>query len=147
MAALQFPEHFPPKTAWKRFFIGVRWLGPDLSFFAAMKAEQGQRTSEDLRAWVAGPERELAVAIGTVLSRELGWKVNVFLPEDSVAAAFRGPSFDHSDPELAVAALVEMLPLEFGIQVAPEFFAKRWTGALRQLVNDLLAERGGTPCE
>ncbi len=48
MAALQIPEHFPPKAAWKRFFIGVRWLGPDLSFFKAMKTEQGQRLNFDV---------------------------------------------------------------------------------------------------
>lgn len=75
---------------------------------------------------------------------ELGWRSDVFLPEDCVAAAFRGPSFDCSDPEFAVGALVEMLPLRFAIRVAPDFIAERWTGTLGQLVSDLLAERGAS---
>ncbi len=56
-------------------------------------------------------------------------------------AAFRGPSFDWSDPEHAVEALVESLPQDFGISADSKFFAAHWEATLGDLVVSLLSRR------
>jgi hypothetical protein len=49
---LVFPPHFPPTTRWKRFFQGVRWLGPDLTFFKMLKRQQANRLQNQMEVWV-----------------------------------------------------------------------------------------------
>ena len=139
MSALQFPNHFPPKDRWGKFFIGVRWLGPDISFFKQLKAHQGNRTSEQMSAWGGGKKQRLAQAISSVLSRNLGWKSEVFLPEDSVAVAFHGPRFDFSDPECAFEEVVEVLSKEFGVNMPESFWPQQGERTFGELVNELLA--------
>ncbi len=139
MRPLRFPEHFPPTTRWKKFFIGVRWLGPDLSFFKAMKSEQAQRTPEQMASWGEGRERVIAEAISKALAEQLGWKSQVFLPEDSVAASFRGPSFDLSDPEFATEAVLELLNKDFKMHLTPTFLEGHWRGTLGEMIEALAA--------
>ena len=62
-SALVFPEHFPPATRWKKFFIGVRWLGPDLSFFKDLKAQQAARSADSMHAWGGGMRQQIAETI------------------------------------------------------------------------------------
>ena len=61
---LVFPPQFPPTTRREKFFIGVRWLGPDLSFFKELKQQQGERIPEQMRAWGSGKRREIAELAG-----------------------------------------------------------------------------------
>ncbi len=52
---LVWPEHFPPESRWDRFLMGVPVLGPDLSFFRDLEAQQAARTEEVMALW--GDER------------------------------------------------------------------------------------------
>jgi hypothetical protein len=138
VCALQFPDHFPPKDRWGKFFIGVRWLGPDLSFFKQLKRQQAQRTAEQMSAWGGGSRQQVAQAISSVLSQQLGWKSKVFLPEDSVAVVFHGPRFDFNDPESAFEEVIEVLRVEFRISMPEPLWQKQAERTLGELVDDLL---------
>jgi hypothetical protein len=138
MAILRFPDHFPPTERWKRFFIGVRWLGPDLSFFKALKATQGERVLEELRQWGGGRRQEVASAVSKVLAKQLGWKSGVFLPEDAAAVAFHGPRFDFNDPEAALDAVVELLESRFGVRVPESFWQAHGSSTMGTLIDALL---------
>ncbi len=141
MSALRFPEHFPPKDRWGKFFIGVRWLGPDLSFFKTLKTAQAQRAAQELTAWGGGARQTLAHAISRVLARSLGWKSDVFLPENSAAVVFHGPRYDFSDPESAFAEVVEMLAIDFRIVVPESFWARYAEASFGEIIDALLNER------
>ena len=139
MNALCFPTHFPPKDRWNKFFIGVRWLGPDLSFFSELKARQGQRTPEDMEEWGGGRRQRVAEAISKVLARQLGWKTEFFVPQDSVAVAFHGPRFDFNDPESAFEEVLEVLARDFNLKVAEAFWLKHSDSTLGEMVDGLLS--------
>lgn len=138
MSTLQFPDYFPPKDRWGKFFLGVRWLGPDLSFFKKLKIQQATRSMEDFSQWGCASRQQLAQVISKVLSRELGWKSEVFLPEDAVAAVFHGPRFDFCDSDSAFEKVVEALYKEFGIRVADSFWHDKAALTLGHLVDELL---------
>lgn len=106
---LEFPPHFPPTDKWKKFFIGIRWLGPDLSFFKTLKELQARRTAADMSQWGGGERQTLAEKISQILHEQLGWRSAVFIPQDVAIVAFHGPRFDFSDPEAAFDDIVEML--------------------------------------
>lgn len=92
-----------------------------------------------MSVWV-GPQREIASAIGLVLSRYLGWKSPYFVPEDMAEVAFHGPSFDFTDPESAFEAVIEMLDERFSIKPSEEFWRSQSKSTLGQLVQGLLAQ-------
>jgi len=138
---LQFPDHFPPRDRWKKFFIGVRWLGPDLSFFKELKAVQGQRLPAEMETWGGGQRQSIAEAISKALARGLGWRSEVFLPQDSAAVAFHGPRFDFADPDSVFEEVLEMLNRDFGIKVPNAFWAKHEDSTLEEIVNGLLSNR------
>lgn len=94
---LAWPDHFPPRDRWKRFFLGVRWLGPDLSFFAALRTTQGQRTIESFASAWSDDERPTALSIGNLLQRHIGWPAPYFLPQDQFAVIAHGPRFQSMD--------------------------------------------------
>jgi hypothetical protein len=130
---LRFPAHFPPTTPWKKFFIGVRWLGPDLSFFKELKRAQSCRQVDQMNAWGGGRRQAIAELIAGVLHRHLGWKTPVFLPEDSVAVAFYGPKFDLLD-NFVVEEIAEAIEARFKIEL-PESF---WIEAEEMTLGDLV---------
>ena len=138
MTVLRFPEHFPPTDRWKKFFIGVRWLGPDLSFFKELEATQAQREGSTLTLWGGGPRQDVASAVSKVLAQQLGWKTSYFLPEDSVAVAFHGPSFDFSDPESTFCAVLETLKDEFHISPPDGFWLQHGESTMGSLIDALL---------
>lgn len=80
MPGLHYPSDFPPTDRWKKFFIGVRWLGPDISFFADLKKVQAARSLTEMEQWGGGERQKLAEAISAALAVQLGWKSAVFLP-------------------------------------------------------------------
>jgi hypothetical protein len=139
---LKFPPHFPPSNGWKKFFIGVRWLGPDLSFFKDLKATQAARTADCMEAWQGSQAKTVASLISRVLSKQLGWKAPYFIPEDSAEVAFHGPSFDFTDPGAAFDAVVEALDLELGMRPSKEFWQAQSGVSMSQLVAGLLAVSG-----
>lgn len=141
MQTLQFPKHFPPTDRWKKFFIGVRWLGPDLSFFKELKALQGQRSSTEMVAWGGGQRQRLAEVISCILARQLGWHSQVFLPQDSAAVAFHGPRFDFNDPEAAFEEIVEALNRDFGLVVPPTFWLTHGDSSLGEVIDGLLSHK------
>jgi hypothetical protein len=95
---LRFPDHFPPTGGWDKFFLGVRWIGPDLSFFKALKNQQASRSTDMMRVWGGGLRQELAERFSSVLSKAQRWKAAVFLPEDSLQVVCHGPTLDSGDP-------------------------------------------------
>ena len=139
MNALQFPKHFPPTDPWKKFFIGVRWLGPDLSFFKELKTLQGQRSSAEMAAWRGGQRQRLAEAISRILARRLGWKSEVLLPQDSATVAFHGPRFDFNDPESAFEEVLEVLNRDFGLSVPAAFWVEHGHSSLGDVIDGLLS--------
>ena len=113
---LKFPAHYPPTNKWKKFFIGVRWLGPDLSFFKELETQQGNRSKDLMREWGGGVRQEIAEVIANILHKGLGWKSNVLLPEDSFQVVINGPKFDLIDDfvtEDAVVALEKKYKIRF----------------------------------
>ncbi|WP_439640173.1 hypothetical protein [Nevskia sp.] len=138
MSRLKFPDHFPPTNPWKKFFIGVRWLGPDLSFFGPLKRAQASRTPESMAIWT-GRQLEVASAIGDLLACCLGWKSPYFMPDDMVDVVFHGPSFDSTDPESVFEAVVEMLDERFSIRPTEEFWRGHANSTFGQLVEGIVA--------
>jgi hypothetical protein len=136
--ALVFPEHFPPKTRWKKFFIGVRWLGPDLSFFKDLKAQQGARRPEMMDAWGGGLRHELAEFIARELSRGLRWKTAVFLPQDSLALAINGPRFGALDSDFVFEDILVQLGKARGIALPRDYWANRSDMSFGDFVDDLV---------
>jgi hypothetical protein len=112
-APLCWPGHYPPTDRWKRFFLGVRWLGPDLSFFRDLKELQGQRSPQTINLWGADPERRKAAEVfGRAFQRNLRWPTPHFLPGDEFRAVAAGPRFElveHFELEAAVEDAERML--------------------------------------
>ena len=131
---LRYPSDFPPTTRWKKFFIGVRWLGPDLSFFKELKATQAARRPDAMQAWSNERQREIAELLGEVLSRRQGWKSKVFLPQDSTAVVFHGPRFDLLD-DGAVDEAIESLEAKYRIRITKEF----WVGKEESMLGEVIA--------
>ena len=121
--------------------MGVRWLGPDLSFFKELKIQQANRSATDLDEWCGGSRQAVATAISKVLANQLGWKSEVFLPNDAVSVAFNGPQFDFNDPDSAFEEVVEVLERHFQIIVPNTFWATKSEANLGELVDALLTHR------
>jgi hypothetical protein len=138
MPALSFPPHFPPTTRWSKFFIGVRWLGPDLSFFKDLKATQAARHPDEMNAWADARQREIAGIFGDVLSKRQGWKSKVFLPQDSAAAVFHGPRFDFLD-EGAVDEAIETIEATCRIKITKNFWVGKDSSTLGEVIAAMAA--------
>lgn len=139
MAALRFPAHFPPSTPMKKFFIGVRWLGPDLSFFRDLKDSQGARSLSDMSAWDGATRSALACQVSAILATSFGWKSPYFLPDDAAIVAFHGPRFDFNGPGDAVGRIEEMLLKEYGVRVPSTIWREAIDDTMGQLIDRLLA--------
>jgi hypothetical protein len=141
MDILEFPPHFPPTDKWKKFFIGVRWLGPDLSFFKTLKELQANRTAADMFKWGGGERQILAGKISQILHEQLGWRSALFIPQDVAMVAFHGPCFDFSDPDTAFDDIVEMLQRDCSLSPPGSFWESMGDATLGQLVDGLLTLR------
>jgi hypothetical protein len=49
-----WPDDFPPTDPVKKFFYGIRWLGPDISFFKGLRRQQALRNEKLLSTY--GPK-------------------------------------------------------------------------------------------
>lgn len=141
MDILEFPPHFPPTDKWKKFFIGVRWLGPDLSFFKTLRELQARRTAEDMSRWGGGQRQILAGRISQILHEQLGWRSAVFIPQDFAVVAFYGPRFDFNDPEAAFDDIVEMIERDYSLIPSSSFWESMEHATLGQVVDGLLGLR------
>lgn len=138
---LQYPSHYPSTDRWKRFFIGVRWLGPDLSFFKALRSAQASRTSSTMNVWGGGERQALASDLGIAFSRYCRWPTPYFLPGDVVSVVVGGPKFaavDNTDIEDAIGAVEEIADVKMG----PAFWKAAGSHTVSELVDQLLAVAG-----
>jgi len=141
---LQYPSHYPPANRWKRFFIGVRGLGPDLSFFRDLRASQGARTVESMSAWGGGERLALAEAVGSIFSKHCNWPSPHFLPGDKVLVIAGGSTFgwlDQTDVGDAIRAIEELV----GAKMLPGFWDEAGSVTLGQLVDQLASAAGHNP--
>ena len=132
---LQYPANYPPTDRWKRFFIGVRWLGPDLSFFPALKERQAARSSALLDTWGGGIRQHFAERVGRIFAEQLHWRTPVFLPEDRMNVVLGGPTFDGTDA-LDAQEAVRAVEEEIGVRL-PDAFWKEPELPLAQVVTAL----------
>jgi hypothetical protein len=139
--SLQYPPHFPPTDPWKRFFIGVRWLGPDLSFLKDLYSAQSSRTAASMGVWGGGDRQALAVAVGAAFSMHCGWPTPYFLPNDNVSVIAGGPRFgalDDTDIRDAIGAVEEIADRKMGAA----FWEISGSDTFSELVDRLLAVAG-----
>lgn len=144
VSPLVWPEHFPPETRGERFLLGVPLLGPDLSFFKELEAQQAARTAEVLTAWTDERERRLALSLGQCFQKHWGWKTPYFIPGDRTAAMVGGPdSWTYLEMDLADA--FKEFEEQLGKRMKPGFWEALidWNdrnGCLGELVRKLSAE-------
>ena len=140
--ALRYPSHYPPTTRWKKFFIGVRWLGPDLAFFKELKALQASRHAEAMQSWDGGLRQELAELVARELSRGLGWKSAIFLPQDSLAVAVNGPRFDMYD-DFVLEDILHALKKAHGIALPQDYWTNKDDMLFGDFIDDLVQLKTG----
>lgn len=145
-APLRYPPDYPPTGARERFFIGVRWLGPDLAFFGRLSARQRARSAALLDLWGGGARQRVASAIGAILARRLRWPGPCFLPDDAFAVVCGGPRFEMLDIAYDVEDAIGEIQVQLGIAMPAYFWERTVTQTLGQVVNTLLAA-GALPGE
>jgi hypothetical protein len=136
--SLQYPPQYPPRDRWNRFFVGVRWLGPDLTFFSRLRSIQAARTVSAMHAWVGDARQSLAASLGSAFSLHCRWPTPFFLPNDAVSVIAGGPSYgvvDDTDLQAAIGEIEESL----GVNLGDAFWAQSMTGTLGHLVDKLVA--------
>ena len=140
---LVFPPHFPPTTRWEKFFIGVRWLGPDLSFCKKLKQQQAERRQVQMEVWGSGRRREIAEQLARGFKKEVRWPTAVFLPDDSFQVMCNGPSFGMLD-DLGSIAVIMQFEEYYGIRIPNSFWVGRKHATFGEIVEaftGLLARR------
>ena len=135
---LQYPPHYPPTDRWKRFFIGVRWLGPDLSFFKQLSAQQKSRTSEVMEHWGGGIRQEVATEISAIFAKRLRWPSPYFLPCDIVGVIAGGPRFDSIDGDIDAKDAISEIEEYLGITMPASFWQNAASTTLADLAHHLL---------
>ena len=138
-APLRYPSGYPPTGARERFFIGVRWLGPDLSFFGRLRAQQKARSAALLDLWGGGARQRAARVIGAILARRLRWPGPCFLPDDAFAVVCGGPRFGALDIEYDAEDAIGEIEARFGIAMPACFWEGTTTQTLGEVVDALLA--------
>lgn len=144
---LRYPPHYPPTDRWKKFFIGVRWLGPDLSFFSQLRSQQGSRTASSLDIWGGGDRQALAAMIGEVLSTRIRWPSPYFVPGDHVSVAFGGPEFQSMDGDLGAENALRDIEERLGVPLGRTFRDLTNLATLGDLVDALTGAREPTDLE
>jgi hypothetical protein len=130
---LRYPPNFPPTNKWDRFFLGVRWLGPDTSFFDQLRKQQASRTANDLGSWGDGDRHRMALLVGSVFASHLRWPTPFFLPDDDLAVISNGPDFgwgDRTDVDETVREIEEKL----GVNLGDNF----WFGSRHYTMSELI---------
>ena len=139
---LEYPSHYPPTDRWKRFFIGVRWLGPDLSFFKQLRSQQGARVPGCMTGWGGGDRQALAAHVSSIFAKQLRWPCPYFLPNDKLAVIAGGPEFRSID-DLGADEAVGEIEEHLGITMGAAFWQAAASGTLGELVDQLLVAKSG----
>lgn len=137
---LAYPPHYPPRQRWARFFVGVRWLGPDLSFFPVLKSLQGQRSAQEMDQWGGGARQRIATVVGAAFARQLQWPCPWFLPGDSVEVIFGGPRFASMDGRQDIANALGEIQHALGVALPRSYWANAGVRTLAEVVDQLMAE-------
>jgi hypothetical protein len=143
---LEYPPYYPPKDRWKKFFIGIRWLGPDISFYKDLKRRQAARTSECMRTWPTIELEETANFLGQAFKKWLRWPTPYFLPEDRFNVIAGGPTFnriDNAESEEIDAEIEEYI----GHPVPDDFWRTCRTKTLGEIVIEILTMRKARQCK
>jgi hypothetical protein len=143
---LVFPPHFPPTTRWKKFFLGVRWLGPDLSFFKLLKRQQAERLQSQMDVWGCGERRQVAEELSLAFKEKVHWPTSVFLPEDFFQVMCNGPSFGLLD-DLGSIAAIRQFEEHYGVRIPNSFWAGREHDTFGQVVDALTNELAKRPLD
>jgi hypothetical protein len=133
---LEYPAHYLSTDRWKKFFIGIRGLGPDLSFFRGLKEQQAARSADCMLAWSTDQELKIASIFGFVFQQYLRWETPFFLPEDRLNAIIGGPEFrslDCGEVEDALAEFEERLSK----RLPKDFWQNTKAATLGQLVSEV----------
>ncbi|NYF22368.1 hypothetical protein HDC36_003844 [Xanthomonas sp. JAI131] len=136
---LRYPPGYPPTGRRERFFIGVRWLGPDLSFFGRLSAQQKARSVDLMELWGGGTRQRAASAIGAILARRLRWPGPCFLPDDVFAVVCGGPRFEMLDTGADVEDAIGEIQTQLGVALPASFWEGTATWTLGEVVDALLA--------
>jgi hypothetical protein len=118
---LRYPDHYPPTDKWKMFFIGVRWLGPDLSFFRELDMQQASRTEDLMQEWGGGLRQVVAEIFSDIFHESLRWKSKVFLPADIFAVISSGPKFDMLE-NFVIEDAMAAIKKKYQIQIDQSFW-------------------------
>jgi len=140
---LQFPPHYPPVDKWKRFFLGVRWLGPDLSFFKDLRIQQGARDPVLMDQWGGGIRQQTAADIGAIFARRLRWPSSCFLPDDHIAVIASGPRFSSMDGDLDTEEAIREIEEHLGTALPRSFWIRMASARFSELVDRILLARQG----
>ncbi len=135
---LSYPPHYPPKDQWKKFFIGVRWIGPDLSFFKDLRRQQSERTSECMSVWESTDQKEFANIFGDECNKLLRWPTPYFLPEDKFEVILGGPKFDMIGCG-EIEEIIEAIEKHIGYKIPEEFWQFSETKTLGEVITEILA--------
>ena len=136
---LQYPSHYPPTDRWQRFFVGVRWLGPDLSFFRRLRLQQAARSPSQLSSWGGGARQTVATEVGAVFSRRLRWPTPYFLPSDNMSVIASGPRFNTIDGGLDVEDAIGEIEEFLMVKMPKAFWQDAGSLSLGDVVDRLLA--------
>lgn len=138
-APLRYPPGYPPTGGRARFFIGVRWLGPDLSFFGRLGAQQKARSAALLDLWGGGARQQAACVIGAILARRLRWPGTCFLPDDAFVVVCGGPRFGVLDIDYDAEDAIGEIEEQLGVAMPAGFWEGTATQTLGEVVDALLA--------
>ena len=140
---LEYLAHYPPTDRWRKFFIGVRWLGPDLSFFKNLKQQQGARTSDCMKSWGTEERKDLATVFGCILKEWLRWPTPYFLPEDKFGVIAGGAKFQMVDCLEFEGALRELEKF-LGRRLPDSFWQVSMNRTFGEVVDEILRNKGNT---
>jgi hypothetical protein len=135
---LSYPPHYPPTDRWKKFFIGVMWFGPDLSFFKDLRKQQSARSSECMSVWKRADQKELANIFGHECKKLLRWPTPYFLPEDKFTVILGGPKFDMVDCG-EIEEIIEAIEKHIGYEIPEGFWQFAETKTLGEVITEILA--------
>ena len=139
---LVYPGHYPPRDRWQQFFLGVRWLGPDLSFFEGLRLQQSARTALVMEAWTDAAHREMASAVGRILHECLRWPTPYFVPSDRWLVMCGGPAFDMIDVGDLTAA-ISAIELHLCSKLQQDFWSSVREKAFGEIVEDPSSAKSG----
>jgi len=137
---LEWSEHFPPTDPVKKFFIGVRWLGPDLSFFKELRNQQAGRTLDNMSVWPISEERDLALLMGKHFQSSIKWPTRFFLPDDRFYAIAHGPKFVTVDGDVFFEEALLGIEKEMGVKLPDSFWRQTADWKFRDVIQAMVKE-------